>query len=219
MFKFLLISTVLLSQVVSAGDVEMWFSTSIEQKLDEKYSVYGEFIYRHSREKEEFKVLSNRLGLIRTFENKMKAAFINEVRSTDSSGNNESRNILQASRKFNINDIEISARLRWELRKFADSPVTMNRFRLFLRADFPSLELASVTPYIAVEEFLITNRVGGRPAGSSEFRGHLGLSTAALGGEIELAYMFREQIEPAFGSTPKDYSMFHILNTSLKYTF
>ncbi len=219
MSQFIYLISILFSQVAFSGEFEFWNSTSVEQKLNEKYSTYGEFIYRHSREEQDLKVLSTRLGLIREFDNKWKGALIAETRSTDNKNNNEFRSIFQVSKKFDLENVKLTVRARWELRKFSDSTVTMNRFRFFSRADLVTLNFYELTPFLALEKFLITNTVASRPAGSSEFRGQIGLSTNGLGGIIDLAYLFREQKSPTQGSNPSKYSMYHIFNTSLKYTF
>jgi len=219
MFRFIFLVSILFSRIAFSGEFELWHSTSLEQKISDKSSAYGEFIYRHSDANDELKVLSTRLGVFREFENKWKAGLILENRTTDNQNNNEFRNIFQVSKKFDFENAIITTRVRWELRRFSDSQVFLNRFRLFARADLVSLKFSDWTPYLSAEELLITNKVTSRPAGSNEFRTQLGLSTEALGGTIDLAYMFREQIAPSQGSTSKKYSMYHIFNTSLKFTF
>ena len=219
--NFILALTLFLfySSASYSADSEAWTSVAVEQKLNEKFGLYGEFIYRYSEEAETHKVLSNRLGLTFKFENKWKAAVLIEVRNTDNINNNESRNIFQFSRGFEFESFKFSTRVRWELRNFADSEVSMNRFRLFNRIDFSKLNLNEWVPYVTFEPFFITNTVSSRLAGSREYRSQIGLSRDFSSCTLDVAYLYRQQTSPATATSSAKDSRYNILNLSLKYNF
>ncbi len=198
-------------------DSQLWTALGAEKKLDDKFSVLGEFNYRQSKDVNDFVVMSNRLGVGYKAIDTVKLAYIFESRTTDSSKNNEVRNIFQITQENKFEHFKLGFRGRWELRRFADSPAYMNRFRLLAKVDLNVLKFYDWTPLVSTEMKHISNGVGSRQAGSQEYRVQVGLSRPLLGGKFEIAYMDRRTTKPSTPTTPKSEEKYHVVVTSLKF--
>jgi hypothetical protein len=199
---------------------ESWSALQLDYKINEDWAILNEIIIRYSHELGDRQLKSNRIGLQYTTDSGFRIANIFENRTTSNQNNNEFRNIFQLSDKYSFESLQLTARLRWETRRFADSQEWMTRFRLLGRADFTGFKFYELTPFLSLEQFLISNRVGSRLAGSGESRSQIGVVSKFLwDGKLETSFMDRRTNTPSKDGNPSSEKRYHVLNFVIKYSF
>lgn len=209
--------TLALGQMAQADETEYWNALVVEQKINATWGLYNEVIYRHSQELQDYKLTSLRFGVSYLLTESLKGSYIIESGMSDNPNNSEFRHILQLNHSLPFDFFKLSSRFRFEYRRFADNPVSLNRLRGLVRLDFFHMNIAGWTPFTSYEHNQFANTVGSRLAGTQEARFQLGLGGKLIGGNLDVAYLDRRIRTPATDTSSTSEKRYHILNLSLKY--
>lgn len=201
-------------------DTQYWTSQSLSKKIDDQWTALGEIIYRHSVDKGEPVTESFRVGASYKLESEHVLGVLLENRKTDNSNNHEQRLLGQVAKRFKFESVDLSARFRQELRKFASDSELMNRSRILARLDFKNARFAGITPFISEEFYYILNSVGSRAAGTIELRLSLGLSynfNETFG--LEVGYLDRRIFTPKSSNMAAQERLYQVAFVNMRYNF
>lgn len=215
---FILLTGLCLRQVSAAAEAQYWSSIQVNNKVSDDFALVGEWVNRFSEESDQFVTRSVRLGLAYKVTEKWTYTFLVESRLASPVSSSELRYIHQIARKWDLTGFKIGVRGRFEQREYADSPAIANRLRASLRLDADAYTFIGLTPWISTEYFHTVNTVTTRTAGSYETRYQIGIATPFLKGDLELAYLARQQVRAALGSIERRISDYEIANLTLKFS-
>lgn len=209
----------LTSAIYASTDDQYWSSIKLSSKIDEKFSLKGEFIHRYSNDRSKFVTRSNRLGIGYKFWDNTSYTFLLENRRGSSSTSNEIRFLHQLSHKIPFEKISLGLRGRWEWREFSNTPEFAHRLRARVKVDGTGFKFYKITPFVFGEYFYGPNEVRGRADGHTELRLQSGGSFNALGGKVSLSYLRRQVWTPAYQGSAKSDSKYSIIDLGLGWKF
>lgn len=201
-------------------ETQYWTTQALSKKIDDQWALSGEFTYRHSVDKGESVTEAIRLGATYKLESEYVLGVNIEDRKTDNPNNNEQRLLGHVAKKYKFESVDLSVRLRHELRKFASDSELMNRSRILAKLDFKNAQFSGITPFVSEEAYYILNSVGSRAAGTLELRLSLGLSynfNETFG--LEGGYMDRRIFTPKSSAVAAKESLYQVAFVNMKYSF
>lgn len=228
MFKSRVLKLGVACLVFSAGqqalaltkETQYWTTQALSKKVDEKWTALGEFTYRHSVEKNAAATEYFRLGASYKAEGGYSLGLLFEGRKADNPDNNEQRLLGHIAKKYQLDSVDLSLRLRQEIRKFASDSELMYRSRFLGKVDLKNAEFYGFTPFVSDEIYYNTNSVGSRASGVLENRLSLGLGYSLndfFG--FEAGYIDRRVFTPKSKTTGAKEALYHVAFINMKYSF